>query len=760
MAEENFLREQVLNSLQNVLCLEKVHNTAQGEIINRLIERLSDKSFRVAVVGEFSSGKSTFLNALMGRDILKHGAVETTATITEIVNSPSVNANIYDIYFRDGKVISDVPIQDLEAYTVASSKICDVAKDIRKVVIRSHIIDSDMPIVFVDTPGLNGIADRHREQTIEQIEQAHACIYLIQARGLTKSDLDFICDEIGNYQNTFLFVQNFIDELSALEGESAEDKLREQKEIIEKRIKLSNADMTYEIVGISAKEALLARDYAITTNEGIELTEVHRRNLLEKSRFNDVLNALLLMMENNQKSAKQERDTCEALLNILEDMKQAFNDRSAELTSIKGKGDIKQKIDKLIARFNENREKNKCQLESFIVNETDQIKKLCQSRIGIYVDEARQDITKKIDECDSFSQLSDYMDINVKSDLNRTLKPLRDDLRKIMSVGFENLIATAVLRIQQYTSVIDEKDIKRAGFGSLELVEIDYRRDESDLEKRKRELERLNIENDKMEQQIAALSQQQEKSRQEAQVTKNEKQQAQNQYHNKLRNLGNRPEAREWTETVTRTRERTGFFGSIAQFFVGDEEYEEEVTHYDTSNQEAWDREKARINNDFAKKNEDLARKERLLQAKLSEYEYSKFNLGHDIKQNRQSAESLVKLIKEKEERIRVEKEKAKAEAMRNAKRQAKQQIETYLVDELEPSLASVCRKQLDSARDKDVKRYIMETYEESCQSRLQELNRLQTKNGNDSEDDVWKSNAAEVSKAIDNLKALMGRKV
>lgn len=54
-----------------------------------LIQRLSDQSFRIAVVGEFSSGKSTFLNALIGEDLLKHGAQETTATVTEIYNDPN-----------------------------------------------------------------------------------------------------------------------------------------------------------------------------------------------------------------------------------------------------------------------------------------------------------------------------------------------------------------------------------------------------------------------------------------------------------------------------------------------------------------------------------------------------------------------------------------------------------------------------------------------------------------------------------------------
>lgn len=56
------------------------------EQLKRTLERILDQSFRIAVVGEFSSGKSTFINALIGKDILKHGASETTATITEVEN--------------------------------------------------------------------------------------------------------------------------------------------------------------------------------------------------------------------------------------------------------------------------------------------------------------------------------------------------------------------------------------------------------------------------------------------------------------------------------------------------------------------------------------------------------------------------------------------------------------------------------------------------------------------------------------------------
>ena len=244
-------RQKAISSLNRLLENEKIRGTTREIIIKKLIARLSDNTFRIAIVGEFSSGKSTFLNALIGKDILKHGTLETTATITEIENTPHTKAEKCDIFFRDGRVVSDEPLEKLESYTAVSSKICDVAKEIRKVVIKCHIFDSDASVVFIDTPGLNGVADKHREQTIEQIEKAHACVYLIQARGLSKSDIDFLCHEVGTYQNSFLFVQNFIDELSSLEGESLNKKLEEQEKIIKEHIKQFIPNINYKIVGVS-----------------------------------------------------------------------------------------------------------------------------------------------------------------------------------------------------------------------------------------------------------------------------------------------------------------------------------------------------------------------------------------------------------------------------------------------------------------------------------------------------------------------------
>ena len=47
-------------------------------------ESLQDQTLRIAVVGPVKSGKSTFINALQGRDLLRRGAGIITAFITRI----------------------------------------------------------------------------------------------------------------------------------------------------------------------------------------------------------------------------------------------------------------------------------------------------------------------------------------------------------------------------------------------------------------------------------------------------------------------------------------------------------------------------------------------------------------------------------------------------------------------------------------------------------------------------------------------------
>src|SRR5215210_4626458 len=49
-----------------------------------------EELFMLVVVGEFNSGKSSFINALLGEDVLPEGVTPTTATINLLRYGPTV----------------------------------------------------------------------------------------------------------------------------------------------------------------------------------------------------------------------------------------------------------------------------------------------------------------------------------------------------------------------------------------------------------------------------------------------------------------------------------------------------------------------------------------------------------------------------------------------------------------------------------------------------------------------------------------------
>lgn len=84
-------RKMLINRINKISSLESImKNSYISEEIKNIKSRIEDDTFRIAVVGEFSSGKSTFINAIIGKDILTHAVNETTATITYIYNVPEM----------------------------------------------------------------------------------------------------------------------------------------------------------------------------------------------------------------------------------------------------------------------------------------------------------------------------------------------------------------------------------------------------------------------------------------------------------------------------------------------------------------------------------------------------------------------------------------------------------------------------------------------------------------------------------------------
>ena len=67
----------------------------------------------VAVMGQFKAGKSSFLNSLLGQDVLPIGAIPVTTAITRIQYGNNERALVRHF---DGR-ITEVPLTDIAEFT-------------------------------------------------------------------------------------------------------------------------------------------------------------------------------------------------------------------------------------------------------------------------------------------------------------------------------------------------------------------------------------------------------------------------------------------------------------------------------------------------------------------------------------------------------------------------------------------------------------------------------------------------------------------
>jgi GTP-binding protein EngB required for normal cell division len=122
-----------------------------GQRATHLLARTDSVEFRVAVVGEFKRGKSTLLNALLGRSLLPTGVLPVTTVPIELASGPERAV----VVFADGRR-EEIPFQELALYTAESSNpenrlgVAHV-----EVFLYSPLLNHGLS--FVDVPGMGSV---------------------------------------------------------------------------------------------------------------------------------------------------------------------------------------------------------------------------------------------------------------------------------------------------------------------------------------------------------------------------------------------------------------------------------------------------------------------------------------------------------------------------------------------------------------------------------------------------------------------------
>lgn len=144
----------------------------------------------VAVLGQFKAGKSSFLNSLVGRDILPVGVIPVTTVITRLSYGAKDRAIVR---FLDGKS-TEVGLKELGAY-ISESENPSNTKNVALVDIELPELSSFAGLRLVDTPGLGSVFAYHKDTSENWIPEVGAAILAVSAdRPLSEHDMELIED--------------------------------------------------------------------------------------------------------------------------------------------------------------------------------------------------------------------------------------------------------------------------------------------------------------------------------------------------------------------------------------------------------------------------------------------------------------------------------------------------------------------------------------------------------------------------------------
>lgn len=165
---------------------DSVVNTTEkpSVLLEETNKRLKDENLRVLVIGKFSSGKSTFLNGLLGRPLLPMKAIPTTAVIGEIRYSDTEKIVLLpkEGKWHGGDAPFEISASELSKYITIDHTDGDSKENpIEKVFINSPLAICKNGIEFVDSPGLDD-PTCHDAVTKEYLPTADAIIYCMNSQ--------------------------------------------------------------------------------------------------------------------------------------------------------------------------------------------------------------------------------------------------------------------------------------------------------------------------------------------------------------------------------------------------------------------------------------------------------------------------------------------------------------------------------------------------------------------------------------------------
>lgn len=267
--------------------VRSLNMTGWEDILNRLRDRVKEDNFKVLVLGEFKRGKSTFINALLGDEILPAYAKPCTAIINEVKWGDTPKALLHYPKSEDDLLSSpqQIPVDCLEKYVVIQDGVSESEAEpgnaYSKLELFWPLELCRNGVEIIDSPGLNE-HDIRQKVTMDYLTTVDAILFVLSCEVLgSQSELNTIDNILRNLgHEDIFFICNRFNMIRAKERDSVKQHGLSKLAPRTKR----GAERVFFINALGALEGRIEGNTAEVEKSGVIGLEAELENFLAREK--------------------------------------------------------------------------------------------------------------------------------------------------------------------------------------------------------------------------------------------------------------------------------------------------------------------------------------------------------------------------------------------------------------------------------------------------------------------------------------------
>lgn len=413
------LKNEIIKLMDGMVAFQKAYPKFDFPKVSenfKLTRELIEKGeFNLAVCGKVKNGKSSLINALIGRELLPVCTDVATSRVFKI--SHSNEEKFYVVYGNgDRKEISQDELATYGSQAVINKEgEADIENTISYIQVFTPMDFLPEGVSMIDTPGIGSTYPHHTAITKQYIKQADAAMFVMNPTPLEDIEVDFL-KEIVSVTPGILFVTTKIDQNG---NDSVEESLKRNRQIIETAVG-SELPFGISMLKMSSKlllEAAAEKDemtsafnYEISGYDDVKsamnnmvftILGYYRSGLAYNAcveYYKDVLNTLKLRHETAVKAATE----YDNLLKSYESAQANFNENMGEAK----KKELVSKIEAVLKTMEYDFNQIFAPKGNIITKYTDEIEKLSEAEMPTYSEDLGDKIVAEVqNEWDKLTSL-------------------------------------------------------------------------------------------------------------------------------------------------------------------------------------------------------------------------------------------------------------------------------------------------------------------------------------------------------------------